>query len=654
MAQELAQQDLYDDDDDDDDEEDEDLEDDLDTQVEQLKQLSMDAELDKDDTDSVSEWESDSDHESDQDDEDEDNRKDDDDEDDEEEDDDAPPRHKPSSSKNKLTPQQRQQQRIIRRNYIFAFMNRRVRHNDPVASKLVRYETQQYENAQIKLDTELQALTDAIERSKNDYKQLKDQVKKNDSENKKLRRDYKMLKMLRNITLPHKKIRHENKINQSKLTREHRECNQWNDAYQQVDKVLRAETDKLINQFRTRRQKDVQFEKSLNDYIKDQFKIFTIAKEQRESKRVEFKIPLSQQQPFAASSLLRASPEEALRVFGLNHSSPGAPTSPNTLAQRLVILKHYRCLYHFVDGFLCLLEEPNQYITFVPFTDMRQLVMIGGGRSIHELPKLTLKLDEVNSVSKCDLGRRNQSGIEILDRSGRNHQFHGLDDRDDAYEAVDQFLCERSREFEERRRQQGNVLVQAVRGVFGSHNQHHQQHSTSTSQDSRKVIPRDSNDDKGYPVSDALRKKFTILLHNERLMDQFFCKESAQKLPGNLYLFTDSLCFGASVSIGLSSGKYMYPFDKLSKMSKVQKNGIKVTDKQGRTITYSGIKERDDAFQKICSVIERSKSGALNVLYKQQGNIAVITAHVEQGSQSQEQVMPNISKYAKYLKLDFK
>jgi tetratricopeptide (TPR) repeat protein len=527
----------------------------------------------------------------------------------------------------KLSIQERHENRIIRRNYIFAFLQRRAKNNDTTAMKRVRDEMQLVENAQMKLDTELQALSDAIERSKNDHKGLKDQVMQIDHENKILLKDYRMLKLLKNITMPHKQTRHENRQFQVKLAQEQSNMIKWNDKYDQIDKLLQRETKIFINQFSSRN--ELQLEKSLEQYVKDQLRL--VQQDQQENREQSHLLSLGMKQA-PVSTFLKTSSENAIRTFGLKFQP----------SQRLVISRYWRCLYQFVNGYLCILQEPEICLAFVPITDMRQLVTIGSGRSMLDLPRLILSFTDIASAQTSSLARKWQSSIIVTTRSNKVHEFHGLQDRSTTCDVIQEHISQSGVSSPN----SDNMLKQVVNRVFGDQpggtKRVHMTDDNNT-----------SNATRGYPVSDSLRKKFSVLTSNERLMTQYFCKESTQKLPGNLYLFTNSLCFDTSVSSGGGS-KFMCPFDRLAKISKIQKNAIKVSDKQGRTIVYSGIKERDEVFKEICETVERSTGGGnshFSILYKQNGDIAVINS--TQPDTTDTKNAGNLQRYAKYLKLDF-
>jgi hypothetical protein len=541
-------------------------------------------------------------------------------------DDNSSKKEAPTPKKVILTKSERYDHRVIRRNYIFALLQRRSKNGDTVASKLVREEIQHVETAQLKLNIELQALTDTIERSKVDHKGLHDQIMEIDRENKLLAKDYKMLKLLKNITMPHKQTRHENRLFQNQLAIEQGNMTKWTEQYDQIDQLMQSEIKILMKQFASRG--EPQLDKTLEQYIKDQKRIAQQEQDQQQQQGITLSLGSKQ---LGVSSLLKTTSENAIRTFGLKPQA----------SQRLVITNFWRCLYRFVNGYLCVLAEPEQCLCFIPITDMRQLVTIGSGRSMLDLPRLTLRFVELESVQKTVMAKKWQNGIQVTSRSGAKFEFHGIEDRSAAYDIIQDLIAKIAGTLSPTSE---GVLKQVVNRVFGD----------QPNAPKRVQMSDEDKNTRGYPVSDSLRKKFNVLTNDERLMTQYFCKESTQKLPGNLYLFTNSLCFDASVSSG-GGNKFMCPFERLSKISKIQKNAIKVSDKQGRTIIYNGIKDRDEVFAEICATIERSNGSGnshFGIIFKQNGDIAVINTQ-QSGEQDEQHNQGNLQKYAKYLKLDF-
>jgi hypothetical protein len=268
-----------------------------------------------------------------------------------------------------------------------------------------------------------------------------------------------------------------------------------------------------------------------------------------------------------------------------------------------------RCLHKMVDGYLCLIVEPKPVLSWIPISAFKS-----------STPIVDMPIKDLKQVWKFTFAKVWDDAIAIevqVKETTRKLEFIGFENRDDTLSRIEKFIKKNVSTQDGSPTKKGNIVNTLLHIPM-----------KKKKKEEEKTVDSTNFDDRGYKVSETLLKRFTKVKKHERLVNQYSC--ASQKLPGTLYLFNETICFDTVVNSG-GNHFFMLNFDKLLKIALFEKNlpqykdAIKITDRNGRSVIYSGFSDRDQAFNEICSIIE--KAGTMlhyTITFRKDKQIAVI------------------------------
>ncbi|KAL9651721.1 hypothetical protein ABK040_009335 [Willaertia magna] len=549
------------------------------------------------------------------------------------------------------------EKRIIRRNYVFAILHRRSadskarRINDELAVKFVNSETTLFESTQTNINNQYEKLQKSIRLSKDTYQQYKQTVDNLKKEVEGLRKQHKNVKTIKKIII-------ERKNNRSKCKKFKEELDFLKEQTQLLEKE-RDDMKELAKKEATIIERD--FLEWENSYcIKDlTFRLDAFVRSCKKG---------------IAGQL----GDEFMNFLKFPTKVVGVSGEEN---KQLIITDFFRCMFHMNDGFLCLLSSPDICIAWIPITSLYNLFKIDSEQqAIHQTEETETKsmlhylnplkalkstaelftsedkynthidyikipIGKVKTVFRSSFGGALNNSITVS-KANKEFEFTCFKDRDTVYDVIQSFILKNASEFKAKE----SSIVNKLLFINNTTKDDDKDSDITSHSNNNIVIPTLKSQRKGYPVSDTVRKIFN-LKQETRLFNKYSCTEFGSKMIGDLYVFTDSICFNTTVNSG-QSVKMILPFSQIVKISKVDKKSlhyrqsIQLTNSQRVSYTFVNFKSSDETFQEIIETI-RKNNPDINIILKAEDTIAVF-AHP---NKTETENNSSVSKYTKFFKL---
>jgi tetratricopeptide (TPR) repeat protein len=602
---------------------------------------------------------------------------------------------KPISEKD----EQKYKERVIMRNYYFAIIYKRSKHSKPkqstgllaikkketvpvqvdqLADQFIEAEMMIKEAYKIKLDAEEKVITTHISEYQHKHDELKQQVEEIEEQSKVLMDNYKKLKQLKNITYKRKDMRNFNKLMKKEMSE--MEKSSHVELYNGIDRILTKECQELATSLEriAEKRKDIKdihrvIQTKLYPLIQARMKKKAASIRKKKHKHVYSAVTHAVSNTVTAVTSTVSSGakkvattamdvgEYGKKVIGLGvglfdkkkHQRWGSKSDYTTATpgsdsantdevfndvdelisetDTVLIRRIFPALYRFVDGFIVLIEEPKPCICWLSRSYLTNdndshffFISVESLRSLSQ-SKIAIKLD--NGISFT---------MERKEKDNKEYQALFIDtvERNEAFDGIKDFLLDVNDNFQE---EEGEIVNQLLVKDFISDNE-------------------ESDDEEeqggagGYVISNLLKKKFaTVLAANDRLLLHIGCHESTSFLPGNLYLFTHSLCFDTLIN---SDGTFrvLLPLaTELNKIAKVKgasamQNSIKITDEEGRTYIFTGFDDYEKVFSDLCTTIESlsDKNGGYKLIIKQEDGIAILSRAILSINEDRQSIVGSI------------
>ncbi|KAL0488684.1 hypothetical protein AKO1_015847 [Acrasis kona] len=492
--------------------------------------------------------------------------------------------------------------RVIKRNYLFAFLNLKSQQGDSNARQVLDRESKIHETHKASLDKELELIKDSINHQQLMEVAIREGMQSIENEVIELKKNFKYLKSMKIIT-DRMHMRFKNKqLESEKIPQIHSDLNSNELLSNNILNLLHSEKNLIMNQFESRNVKA--FDRHLQNL---QIKVPTANDPNRILKFTNY---------FNCLSILQIK-------------------SKQKVDRRISMRQVY----------LCLVTSPKPCFVILTHSALQDLIK--NQQTTNGIQEIQLAHIEILIKTKYQSVWDDSIRLQVnQNQTSRKYDLLGFKDRDGVFEVLEKFLVDHGgdkfqmdQHGKKAKKGIGAAIVNTMLlpitvpgkllGISGK--------SKKVASPTESDQDEDDGDEEGYRVSDTLRNRFPKIKLTERLVNQYNCSE--QKLPGTLYLFTQTICFDTTVNAG-GNHAIMLSFDKITKIALSEKNlpqfrdAIQITERNGRRWVFSGLTNREEAFQEICKVVEKASTHLkYTFMFKESDNkstIAVIVPIVEQ------------------------
>jgi hypothetical protein len=617
-----------------------------------------------------------------------------DDQDDKEKDDDDDEDDKPLTEQDHI----KYQERLLKQNYFFAIIFRRSdrakpsalkpstnifikrmtakqpqpiitnAESDPFADQFISAELMISEANRLKLEAEEKIIDSHISDYETKYNEMQKQIEEIDNQAKVLMEDYKKLKKLKKLTFKRKDTRNNCRILRQECQALTQEMNSVQERYERIDQMLQDECDRLsiamkriiakrkdipdmnvlalvkldtlIKRSRTDDKDDMNQIKKKKKSVVTTVTSHVVHTATAGAKAVK---NIANTAVDTVSTGVNMTTNAVMGLFGAKEESVKTENDEKSndvaIYADVDIHEMYPCMYELVDGFLFLVSEPLPCICWISRSQLTD-------SDFDQDNMIYIAVKSIKQITECKFAKKLDIALMIsIDQNVQDHKrklllFGDDEERCRVFDAISHFISSKRDGFkldeDAEERTIVNQLLWTQEEVEEEEKEDEQSDNrdTNTEKDEQQT-PRSAK--LGFVISNALRKKFAnVLQDDDRLILCYGCHESTSMLPGNLYLFTHSLCYDTSFNsdgtfkVTLPIGTDLNKITCISGASAAQ-NGIKISDEQGRTYYYTGFDDHVHVFSELCNMIrsqsERDKSYQL-IMHSD--TVAVISRSVRQ------------------------